>query len=1243
MTTPRSALVLGSGRSGTSMIAGTLAASGYHLGEGLHRPRAANPKGFFETAEINGINEELLAAHVPAHPRLAEGQRWLAVPRADARFVASAALERRIARACATQPFCIKDPRLSYTLPAWRPFLPAEVGHVCVFRHPALTVRSMLEECRTARYLRGIDVDAAHALRVWTAMYRTILERHRQQGAWLFLHYDQALSGEGLDALEAFLGCAVDRGFPDRALSRPPRADALPSDAAAARAAHAVYRELCELAGYAAPEVSERPAPRSASAKSSAAPEVTVIALVEDGADDDELRTLAADVRAQRGIRAELVLVDLETGIVDRHGTAPWNQPAERPALATRLAPLGDDALRIVRPERFGAGHGYRAALAVARGQRIAFAAPGVRPLATWLVRAVAALEGPDDATDAAGDAAGDAATDAAGDAAGDSAARPLLATCDLWLTDADGQFIDRSSPAAMGEAPGPFWHAGVVLERDALATIRTAAFRPVELELYQRLHSARRVVHVEEPGVCVARERFDRAWERSRDDASLLAYERRPFSGPPELSVSFCTYDRAGVLPESLAAFCRQLVPHGTYELVIVDDGSRDETAALLERIDFPVPVQRVQRANGGLAAARNTGLELARGRLVLFVNDDTIAAPELVAEHLRAHAALAAADDSHPWAVLGSFEQPPAALDNLLLRYLEHSTEVFAYSAMRPEVDYDGLRFYTCNVSVPLAAVRAAGDFDTDFRHYGCEDTELALRLEAQGLRVRFVPTARARHRHFMDFDYFARRQRMVAKAFVRLFRKHPHALARWGAQGLTKAACDAAVAEQAPYLAAFEDAARELARLDVGGLERLGGPGRETADEALEQAARLIRQLNRIWWSAGYAAGFEEHGLDGFPELFAQATRAVDPAPSPSRIPAAPVRLPAPELSVLVATHDRPDRLVQLIEALARQDLPPRSFEVIVCDDGSRRSAAELLARRKTPFALEVLRQNGGGPARARNLGLARARGDVIVFLNDDAIPAADCLRRHLAAQRGASRPRAVLGAFPLLPELVRDSFTALCERTDILFAQPIMKPGAIYHGLALCTGNVSLPRASLVAVGGFEARLPFAGGEDSELGRRLQRELGLGVQYEPCIIAQHDHALTIDGYLRRQRVLGWSVHAIAGFHGTPEFITADPALIEDGAPSAGYWAELAETTALERAEATALAASVADICRREREARSGPRAVRELEPVVRGIGAHEFRIGLLLAHAGVRARQLLDTDPAAILAQHSTSAG
>ena len=235
------------------MVAGTLAKAGYFMGDRLYKPRDANPKGFFEDPEINGINENLLAQVLPKRPDLLGrwygsdrprfGQRWLARVPVGTTVPCFPDAAERIRKVTQRKPYCLKDPRFSYTLPCWRPFLKDTV-FICVFRDPASTGLSILKECSTAEYLRDLSVTYDQVFETWTLMYRHILEVHCSEGDWLFLHFDQVLINEGLDRLKEFADVSIDRSFPETALRRSLGHTAIPEET------WCVYEKLCRLAKY---------------------------------------------------------------------------------------------------------------------------------------------------------------------------------------------------------------------------------------------------------------------------------------------------------------------------------------------------------------------------------------------------------------------------------------------------------------------------------------------------------------------------------------------------------------------------------------------------------------------------------------------------------------------------------------------------------------------------------------------------------------------------------------------------------------------------------------------------------------------------------------------------------------------------------------------------------------------------------------------------------------------------------
>ena len=248
-------LIVGSGRSGTSLVAGLAHEAGYWCGPDLLEATPSNPMGYFESRVIEQLNEDILVSAIPlrrrwhvgpfARGRMGPAQRWLAEIPVDADLKPPPRLGEAIRRLAAREPFAFKDPRFCYTLGLWRPHLGA-VRYVCVFRDPLVTAQSMLTDARNARYLRDLEVDSARALRVWVAMYRHVLGKHAGQGDWLFLHYDQLLDADGVARLAEFLEAPVTGESIDRGLRRSKRAGELPEEAAT------IYRELCRRAGFTA-------------------------------------------------------------------------------------------------------------------------------------------------------------------------------------------------------------------------------------------------------------------------------------------------------------------------------------------------------------------------------------------------------------------------------------------------------------------------------------------------------------------------------------------------------------------------------------------------------------------------------------------------------------------------------------------------------------------------------------------------------------------------------------------------------------------------------------------------------------------------------------------------------------------------------------------------------------------------------------------------------------------------------
>ena len=234
-------------------------------------------------------------------------------------------------------------------------------------------------------------------------------------------------------------------------------------------------------------------------------------------------------------------------------------------------------------------------------------------------------------------------------------------------------------------------------------------------------------------------------------------------------ISVVIPTYNRLPILQKCLLALEQQRVaePISHYEVVLVDDGSTDETVAWLSAQAAALPhVRLIRQDHGGPALGRNRGVEAARGDVIVFIDSDLVVTEGFLLAHATALQEAWRRQGNRLCFTYGAvintanFEQPTTERHKLR--------------------DLSWAYFATGNVAIDRALLEQAGLFDPAFRLYGWEDLELGERLRRLGVRLIRCPQAVGYHWHpplsLEQIPRLIQVEQERARMGLVFYRKHP-----------------------------------------------------------------------------------------------------------------------------------------------------------------------------------------------------------------------------------------------------------------------------------------------------------------------------------------------------------------------------------------------------------------------------------------------------------------------------------
>lgn len=240
-----------------------------------------------------------------------------------------------------------------------------------------------------------------------------------------------------------------------------------------------------------------------------------------------------------------------------------------------------------------------------------------------------------------------------------------------------------------------------------------------------------------------------------------------------PELSIIIPSYNRAKRLQACLKALRSQTQSFNDFEVIVVVDGSTDETMAAIDADHTPYCLRTIWQENSGQAAARNRGISEARGRYCLLLDDDILASPNLVAEHIRVQRTadniialgqivLSLPDDADPYA------------QTFAAGWQQH------YDALNDGTTQPSWEdCYSGNLSVPREKLLACSGFATDLQRG--EDVELGYRLWKAGCDIVYLPGAISHQDERKGFLELNRDAEKSGRADVIFYRRDPGMLSQ------------------------------------------------------------------------------------------------------------------------------------------------------------------------------------------------------------------------------------------------------------------------------------------------------------------------------------------------------------------------------------------------------------------------------------------------------------------------------
>lgn len=220
-----------------------------------------------------------------------------------------------------------------------------------------------------------------------------------------------------------------------------------------------------------------------------------------------------------------------------------------------------------------------------------------------------------------------------------------------------------------------------------------------------------------------------------------------------PLISVVLATYNRSEVLRKTLDHLAVQTLPGNQFEVIVIDDGSPDNTGEMVRsRIGrVPFELTYLVHENRGPGATENRGIMAARGDWIVLLADDIHPTPTMLQSYIDFHRQYPEAK----FAALGQVLQSPELPESAFQKHWDP----FRYWELDGLTELPYWKFWACNISVKRSFFIEHGLF-REVKGAAHEDVELGYRLHRAGLKILYLPEALAFHYHVETLEAAVKR---------------------------------------------------------------------------------------------------------------------------------------------------------------------------------------------------------------------------------------------------------------------------------------------------------------------------------------------------------------------------------------------------------------------------------------------------------------------------------------------------